>query len=67
MQVRFGERRGSIFALLDVADKFGRRNPVLSVDVIDGKLHTLGIMLREQMDMFATDFNFSPHALSQHE
>jgi hypothetical protein len=24
-------------------------------------------MLREQMDMFATDFNFSPHALSQHE
>jgi hypothetical protein len=24
-------------------------------------------MFRKQMDMFATDFNFSPHALSQHE
>jgi hypothetical protein len=23
-------------------------------------------MLRKQMDMFATHFDFSPHALSQH-
>jgi len=66
MEVHFGKGRGSIFALFDVAHKFGRRNPTLGIDVVNGKLHALGIMFRKQMDMFATDFDFSPHALCQH-
>jgi hypothetical protein len=67
MQVRFGERGGSIFAFFDVADKFGGRDPTFGVHVINGKLHTLSVVLGEQMDMFATDFDYSPHALSQQE
>ena len=66
MQVCFGESCGSVFAFFNVADKFGRCNPALAIDVINGKLHTLSVMLGEQMDMFAPDFDFSPDALSQH-
>lgn len=66
MEVGFGERRGSIFTLLNVAHKFGRSDPTLGVDVIDGKLDALSIMLGEQMNVFATNFHFRPHALSQH-
>ena len=66
MEVSFGKGRGSIFALLNVAHKFGRRDPTFGIYVINGKLHSLGIMLRKQMDMFATEFDFSPHALCQH-
>ena len=64
MQIRFGERRGSILAFFNVAHKFGRCNPTLGIDVINRKLHALSVMLCEQMDMFATHFDFSPHALS---
>jgi len=67
MQVGFGKRRGSIFAFFNIAHKFGRRDPAFGIHVINGKLHTLSVVLGEQMDMFATDFDFSPHALSQHE
>jgi len=67
MQVRFGKGRGSIFALFNVAHKFGWRDPTLGIDVIDGKLHALSIMLCKQMDMFAADFDFGPHALCKHE
>lgn len=66
MQVGSGEGRGSVFAFFDVTHKFRRCNPAFGIDVINGKLHSLGIILREQMDMFAPDFYFSPDALSQH-
>jgi len=66
MEVRFGKSRGSVFALLNVAHKFGRRNPTLSIDIVNGKLHALSIMLRKQMNMFTTEFDFSPHAFCQH-
>jgi len=67
MEVRPGKRRSSIFAFINVAHKFGRCNPTLGIDVINGKLHALSIMLRKQMDMFATHFDFGPHALCQHQ
>ena len=66
MEVRFGKGRGSIFAFLNVTHEFGRRDPTLGIHVVNGKLHALSIMLGEQMNMFVTDFDFSPHALSQH-
>jgi hypothetical protein len=66
MEVGSGEGCGSVFALFNVAHKFGRRNPALGIDVINGKLHALSVILSEQMNMFAIDFDFSPNALSQH-
>ena len=66
MQVGFGNNGGSVFAFFNVADKFGRSDPAFGNDDINGKLHTLSVMLSEQMDMFAPDFDFGPDALSQH-
>ena len=66
MQVCFGEGCGSVFAFFNVAYKFGRGDPAFGIDVINGKLHALSVMLSEQMNMFAIDFDFSPNALSQH-
>jgi len=66
MEVGSGEGCGSVLALFNVAHKFGRGDPTLGIDVINGKLHALSVMLGEQMDMFAPNFDFGPHALSQH-
>ena len=66
MEVGFGNNGGSVFAFFNVANKFRRRDPAFGIHVINGKLYTLSVMLSEQMDMFAPDFDFSPHALSQH-
>jgi hypothetical protein len=47
---------GSFFALFDIVDGLGRREPPFGVDVIDGRLDPKRIALREQPQMFAAHF-----------
>ena len=52
-------------ALLDVFNFFGGCNPTLRVDVVDGRLCTLSIVLREEPQVFFAALDFSPYALGQ--
>ena len=46
------------FSLLNIVHGFGRCNPIFSVYVVNRSLHSKGIMLRKQVQVFATDFDF---------
>src|SRR5258708_944593 len=42
------------------------RNPFFGVDVVNGCLHSLCVLLREEPQVFRTDFDFCTNALIQH-
>ena len=52
-----------VLALLDIFNCFRRGNPALRVDVVDGGLRTLGILLGEEPEVFFADQDFGPNAL----
>lgn len=52
--------------MVDVVDGLGRGKPSLVLGVIDGRLNTLSVVLREESEVFASDFYFSPKAFVKH-
>jgi hypothetical protein len=52
----------AVFALLDVIDWLGGRNPSFRFYVIDGGLNALRIVLGKKTQMFTADFHFGPSA-----
>ena len=52
-----------VLALFDVFNGFRRGNPALRIDVVDGRLRTLGILLGEESQVLFADQDFGPHAL----
>jgi hypothetical protein len=47
-----------VLALFDIFNGFRRGNPALRVDVVDGRLRTLGILLGEEPQVFFADQDF---------
>ena len=52
--------------LLKIFHGFRRRNPSLRNDVVNGSLHALRIVFREQTQVLVPHLYFSPHAFIQH-
>src|SRR5579862_306419 len=65
-EVVLGVGGGLFFAVFDVVDRFGGRDPPLGPDVVDGSLHTLSVVLGKQAQVFAADFHFRPDTFIEH-
>jgi len=63
LQVYHGVLFCLVLALFDIFNGLRRVNPALRVDVKDGGLRTLGILLGEEPQVLFADQDFSPYAL----
>lgn len=52
LKVGLGMLCPSLLALFNIVDRLGGRNPILCFDVVYGRLHALGVVLRKESQVF---------------
>ncbi len=60
LEVRPGIFGRFFFSLLNIVNCLGGNDPPLGVDIINGELNSLSIMLREEPQVFPSDFQVRP-------
>jgi hypothetical protein len=60
VEVRPGIFRCFFFSLLDIVNRLGGNDPLLGIDIINGELNSLSVMLGEEPQVFPSDFHVRP-------
>ena len=60
VEVRLGIFRRFFFSLLDIVNRLGGNDPSLGIDIINRELNSLSVMLREEPQVFPSDFDICP-------
>jgi hypothetical protein len=60
VEIRPGIFRRFFFSLLDIVNGLGGNDPLLGIDIINGELNSLSVMLREEPQVFPSDFHVCP-------